>query len=113
MHNRQALTLKRLWKAALDYDLYPLYIIGLLFGIPVGPPGQYLTLSLRNLGYECVCPMLNHTHHVIRFGTFQTNLLTIPVSTTSTNHVNPNEVAVDGGGHLYPLRHHDSLRGRR
>lgn len=62
MHNREGLTLKRFWTAICDYDVWPLYILGLMFGIPNSPPATYLTLLLRDIG----------------FNTFQTNLLTIP-----------------------------------
>ncbi|KAK0192088.1 allantoate permease [Armillaria mellea] len=58
----KGLTLKRLWIAVCDYDLWPVYFIGLMFGIPTSPPSSYLTLSLRHIG----------------FNTFQSNLLAIP-----------------------------------
>ena len=62
MHNRQAINLKLLWKSLCDFDLWPIYIFGLIWEMPSGPPDQYLTLTLRNLG----------------FGTFDANLLSIP-----------------------------------
>jgi len=62
MHNRQGISLKRLLKELVDFDLYPLYIIGFMFCIPITPPGYYLSLNLRSLG----------------FSTAQTNLLFIP-----------------------------------
>ncbi|TEY70373.1 hypothetical protein BOTCAL_0105g00150 [Botryotinia calthae] len=64
MHNRQAITPKKLWHAAKDYDLWPLYAIGMIAYIPQSPPQSYITLTLKNLG----------------FSTFNTNLLTIPYS---------------------------------
>ncbi|KAI1414421.1 MFS general substrate transporter [Hypoxylon sp. FL1857] len=62
MHNRQPITPKLLWKSLTDVDLWPLYALGLTFNIPTFSPQQYLSLSLRELGFD----------------TFQTNLLSIP-----------------------------------
>ncbi|KAH7915694.1 major facilitator superfamily domain-containing protein [Hygrophoropsis aurantiaca] len=62
MHNRQGLSLKMIWNALCDWRMWPLYILGIVHMIPVGPPQTYLTLSLRNLG----------------FNTTQSNLLSIP-----------------------------------
>lgn len=62
MHNRQGLTLKLLWASLMDYDLWPMYLISFTLLIPTSPVSAYLTLSLRNHGFD----------------TFRTNLLTIP-----------------------------------
>ncbi|TYJ51574.1 hypothetical protein B9479_007844 [Cryptococcus floricola] len=62
MHNRQPLSVKSIWRCCLDYDLYPLYALGLMFGIPKYPVAQYLSLSFRQLGFNVI----------------ETNLLTIP-----------------------------------
>lgn len=62
MHNRQALSVKAIWKSLTDYDLWPIYAIGLIAYIPQGTVDKYLTLSLRSLG----------------FSRFNTNLLVIP-----------------------------------
>lgn len=62
MHNREAITPRRLWTALREYDLWPMYAIGAIAFIPQGPVGAYLTLTLRSLGFD----------------PFTTNLLTIP-----------------------------------
>ncbi|GAB5589362.1 hypothetical protein Unana1_04262 [Umbelopsis nana] len=64
MNNRTAVGPRDLWKSLCDYDNWGLYLIGLLSFIPMNPPASYLTLTLKNLG----------------FGTFNSNLLTIPGS---------------------------------
>jgi len=62
MHNREPITFRLLWKSLMDFDLWPIYLIGIANHIPFGTPSIYLTLSLKGLG----------------FSTFQTNLLVIP-----------------------------------
>ncbi|KAK2794151.1 hypothetical protein FQN52_009233 [Onygenales sp. PD_12] len=64
MHNRQAITPKLLWKSLGDYDLWPLYLLGLTFQTPQITVHRYFTLTLRRLGFD----------------TFKTNLLAIPQS---------------------------------
>lgn len=62
MHNRQGLTMPLLWQALCDWDMWPIYLLGLTLLQPVHPIMNYLTLNLRQLGFD----------------TFETNLLTIP-----------------------------------
>lgn len=74
MHNRQALTPKFLWESLCDYDLWPLYFLGLTFLLPAMPPNQYLTLTLRELGFD----------------TLTVSLLTIPAQVGTTLNVSIN-----------------------
>ncbi|EPS45123.1 hypothetical protein H072_927 [Dactylellina haptotyla CBS 200.50] len=62
MHNRQALSLRLLWESFTDYDMWPIYLMGLTWQIPMATMVAYLTLQLRAAGFD----------------TFETNLLTIP-----------------------------------
>lgn len=62
MHNRQAITPKMLWHALCDYDLWPIYLLGLVWMIPNTPATNYITLQLKSMGFD----------------TFKTNLLSIP-----------------------------------
>ncbi|SCU99067.1 LAME_0G01706g1_1 [Lachancea meyersii CBS 8951] len=62
MNNRQTLTLRKLWAALTDFDLWPVYAIGLIAYIPTQTLAPYLTLNLKQLG----------------FSTFNVQLLSIP-----------------------------------
>ncbi|CAK4031427.1 MFS transporter [Lecanosticta acicola] len=62
MNNRQAVDFARFWKALKDFDLWPLYLVGLMNYIPPAPPANYLSYILRQMGYS----------------TLEANLLTIP-----------------------------------
>ncbi|KAL2008789.1 hypothetical protein VTN00DRAFT_6983 [Thermoascus crustaceus] len=62
MHNRQAVTPKLLWESLCDYDMWPLYLLGLTWMIPPTTVESYISLQLKSLGFD----------------TFRTNLLQIP-----------------------------------
>lgn len=61
MHNRQAVTPKLLYHALCDWEMWPIYLIGLSFLIVNYPATQYLSLILKQ-----------------SFGRFEVNMLTIP-----------------------------------
>lgn len=61
-NNRQALSFSGVLKSLYDYDLWPIYFIGLIAYVPVSTMNSYLTITLKNLGWS----------------TFNVNLLTIP-----------------------------------
>lgn len=39
MYNRQGLSVRQIWECSKDYDMWPLYALGLLFGLPKYPVG--------------------------------------------------------------------------
>lgn len=62
LNNRTAVTMKGIWEAITDKDLLPVYILGIFVWIPFQPTANYLSLTLRNLGYTV----------------FESNVLAIP-----------------------------------
>ncbi|KAL9934942.1 hypothetical protein V8E36_006018 [Tilletia maclaganii] len=52
MHNRKGLSLRHFKESVTNWRFYPLYLIGIVFGIPQSPPQTYLTLSLRSFGFS-------------------------------------------------------------
>lgn len=64
MNNRQALGIKELGASLMDYNLWPIFAIGLIAYIGKSTMGTYFTLMNKELG----------------FSTFETNLLAIPPS---------------------------------
>lgn len=62
MHNRQGIDWKGFWTSLKDYDMWPLYLIGVTFLTPSYPLANYLTLQLKHLG----------------FSTEETNALSVP-----------------------------------
>ncbi|KAG2185723.1 hypothetical protein INT43_002158 [Umbelopsis isabellina] len=88
MNNRTAVGPRDLWRSLCDYDNWGLYIIGLLAYVPTGPPAVYLTLTLKNLG----------------FGTFNSNLLTIPSSILFILNVGIVGLLIDNIGLTYLSR---------
>ncbi|EGW30836.1 uncharacterized protein SPAPADRAFT_156148 [Spathaspora passalidarum NRRL Y-27907] len=62
MHNRQGLSLKMLFKSFYDFDIWPIFAIGLIAYIGQSTFGYYFGLINRKLG----------------FNVFDTNLLAIP-----------------------------------
>lgn len=62
MNNRQPVSLKGIWAAVTNVDLWPIFILGIAAWIPFQPTQNYLSLILRGMGYSVL----------------QANLLAIP-----------------------------------
>jgi hypothetical protein len=93
MHNRQALSFRMLLRSFTDWDvsthvvskiqfthltlkLWPIYLIGLTNQMPIEPPQTYLTLTLRNLGFDTTDSNLLSVPPVV-LGIFNLLVLTV------------------------------------
>jgi hypothetical protein len=68
MHNREPLGLSLLWKSIKDFDLWPIYFLGLNFQTPMTTLANYLTLSLKGLGFDTFGTNLLVTYAAEIFG---------------------------------------------
>jgi Major Facilitator Superfamily len=80
MHNRQAVTPRLLYHALKDWEMFPVYLIGLSMLIPNTPVCLSFTYILWfiSLTTSQATAYLSLTIKSLDFTTFQTNLLTIP-----------------------------------
>ncbi|CEQ39495.1 SPOSA6832_01045 [Sporobolomyces salmonicolor] len=80
MHNRQALTPALLWKSLKDYDMYPMYLIGLLFGIPGYPVSNYFQISMSTCAarFDSGSLLTPAPSERLGFSTVMSNLLSVP-----------------------------------
>lgn len=62
MNNRQGVSLSQFWGVLVDYDLWPVYVVGLFAYVPAATVNNYMNLTMRRLGWT----------------TAQTNLLLVP-----------------------------------
>ena len=80
MNNRQAVNLKGIWKAIADYDLWPTYLVNLCLQIPL----LVLNLTLLQLGITAFIPFqpaanyLSLTLRTLGYTVFEANMLAVP-----------------------------------
>lgn len=90
MHNRQGLTPRMIWRSICDYDLWPLYLIGITcVNLPVAAPCDVISLrfflSESSFGLAAV-PIKSYLQLSFRslgFSTLMANLLTVPSTVIS------------------------------
>ncbi|PWN41935.1 MFS general substrate transporter [Ceraceosorus guamensis] len=87
MHNRQGLSFKQFFETVLDYKMFPLYFHGLLFEVPQDTVQQYLTISLKQLGFSTLLSQtLSSVHYACTI--FTSLAVNILVELTRTRALN-------------------------
>lgn len=89
MHNRQALTMKMIWKSLCDYDLWPMYGLGLIYGLAANPVAQCQSepagaqLGDPSADTQQSSSDLQISFKSLGFSTVKANLLSVPNSCLS------------------------------